>query len=316
MAWSTAALAVAIVSGAAPGALAQGYPERTVEVVVPSTPGATADLLGRVLAEGLSQRLGQRFIVVNKPNASGTIGAAEVARAKPDGYTLLHGAAYSLTVQPLTDKQTPYTHKSFEPICQTFKNDQVIVAKPDSPFNSAADLVKAAKAKPGGLNYGHPGLATIPHLAMIEFGRLAQAEFNQIPFRGPPEAVQMTHGGQIDFAAVPLPTAATSGLKMPGLFAPARNPAIPDVPTMREQGYDVAPLSFGAFVGPAGLPADIKRKLAEGCEAAAHSDAYVALARRTFQPTDYYADSATLADNMEQDVAEKRRLLSSLGLLK
>jgi tripartite-type tricarboxylate transporter receptor subunit TctC len=221
-----------------------------------------------------------------------------------------------MTVQPLTDKQTSYTHKSFEPICQTFKNDQVIVARPDSPFNSAADLVKAAKAKPGGLNYGHPGLATIPHLAMTEFGQLAKAEFNQIPFKGPPEAVQMTHGGQIDFAAVPLPTAAASGLKMPGLFTTARNPAIPDVPTMREQGYDVAPLSFGAFVGPAGLPADVKRKLAEACAVATRSEAYVTLARRSFQPTDYYGDAAMLADNMEKDVAEKRRLLSALGIMK
>jgi tripartite-type tricarboxylate transporter receptor subunit TctC len=151
---------------------------------------------------------------------------------------------------------------------------------------------------------------------MIEFGRLANVEFNQIPFKGPAEAVQMTHGGQIDFAAVPLPTAATSGLKMPSLFAPNRNPAIPNVPTMREQGYDVAPLSFGAFVGPAGLPADVKTKLAEGCAIATRSEAYVALAKRSFQPTDYYGDSATLAANMEKDVEEKRRLLTALGIMK
>ena len=225
-------------------ALAQGYPERTVEIVVPSTPGATADVLGRVLADGLTQQLGQRFIIVNKAGASGVIGTAAVAQAKPDGYTLLHGAAFSLTVQPLLDRQARYDHKSFEPICQTFKNDQVIVAHPDGPFKSAQDLIHAAKAKPGALNYGHPGNATIPHLAMIEFARLAKVEFNQVPFKGPAEAIQMTHGGQIDFAAVPLTSAATSGLRMPGLFAPARNPAIPDVLTMKEQGFDVAPLSY------------------------------------------------------------------------
>ena len=113
-------------------ALAQGYPERTVEITVPSSPGATADMLGRVLADSFTQQLGQRFIVVNKAAASGVVGSAAVAHAKPDGYTLLHGAAFSLTVQPLTDKQTGYTHKSFEPICQTFKNDQVIVVRPNS----------------------------------------------------------------------------------------------------------------------------------------------------------------------------------------
>ena len=98
---------------------------------------------------------------------------------------------------------------------------------------------------------------------------MANVEFNQVPFKGPAEAVQMTHAGQIDFAAVPLSTAATSGLRMPGLFAPARNPAIPAVPTMKEQGFDIAPLSFGALVGPAGLPAEVKAKLADGCRAAA-----------------------------------------------
>ena len=310
-----AALAAAATVAAA-GARAQGYPERTVEMVVPSTPGSTADVLGRVLADGLSQQLGQRVIVINKPGASGVIGSSAVAQAKADGYTLLHGAAFSLTVQPLTDAQARYDHKSFDPICQTFKNDQVIVAHPDGPFKSAQDLITAAKAKPGRLNYGHPGKATIPHLAMTEFAQLAKVEFNQVPFKGPAEAIQMTHAGQIDFAAVPLSAAAASALKMPALFAPARNPAIPDVSTMKEQGFDVAPLSFGALVAPAGLPADIARKLGEACRAAAHADAYVKLAKNTFQPSDYYGDSATLAANLEKDVAEKKRLLAALGLLK
>jgi len=308
--------ALGAVSSVISSALAQSYPERTVEITVPSSPGATADMLGRALADSFTQQLGQRFIVVNKAAASGVVGSAAVAHAKPDGYTLLHGAAFSLTVQPLTDKQTGYTHKSFEPICQTFKNDQVIVVRPDSPLKSAGDLIAAAKAKPGGLNYGHPGIATIPHLAMIEFSRMAAVEFNQVPFKGPAEAVQMTLAGQIDFAAVPLPTAAASGLRMPALFAPARNPAIPDVPTMKEQGFDVAPLSFGALVGPAGLSADITRRLADACRAGAQSDAYVRLAKNAFQPNDYYGDAAALAANMEKDVAEKKRLLGSLGLLK
>src|ERR1700682_351479 len=170
--------------GAVSSAFAQSYPERTVEITVPSSPGATADMLGRVLADSFSQQLGQRFIVINKAAASGVVGSAAVAHAKPDGYTLLHGAAFSLTVQPLTDMQAGYTHKSFEPICQTFKNDQVVVVRPDSPLSSARDLIAAAKTRPGRLNYGHPGIATIPHLAMIELARMADVEFNQVPFKG------------------------------------------------------------------------------------------------------------------------------------
>ena len=313
--WNLVCL-ITIVSIGASSAWAQGYPERVVEITVPSTPGATADLLGRALAEGLTQQLGQRFLIVNKAGASGVIGTAAVAQAKPDGYTLLHGAAFSITVQPLTDSQARYDHKSFDPICQTFKNDQVIVARRDGPLKSAQDLVAAARARPGALNYGHPGTATIPHLAMIEFARLAKVEFNQVPFKGPAEAIQMTLAGQIDFAAVPLSTAAASPLAMPGLFARARNPAIPDVPTMKEQGFDVAPLSFGALVGPLGLPDEVRRKLGDACRVAAHSEGYVRLAQRAFQPTDYYGDSATLAGLLEEDVAEKKRLLGTLGLLK
>jgi tripartite-type tricarboxylate transporter receptor subunit TctC len=310
----TAAALASLVTLGITDARAQGYPERTVEIVVPSSPGATADMLGRVLADGLAQQLGRRFIVVNKPAASGVVGTAGVAQAKPDGYTLLHGAAVSITVLPLTDMQAGYDHKSFDPICRTFKNEQVIVVRPDSPFKSVKDLIEAARAKPEALNYGHPGTATIPHLAMIELAKMAKVAFNQVPFKGPAEAVQMTHAGQLDFAAVPLSAAASSGLRMPGLFAAARNPAIADVPTVKEQGFDVAPLSFGALVGPAGLPAEIKQKLGDGCRAAAHSDAYVRLAKSAFQPDDYYGDSAALARNLDEDVAEKRRLLATLGI--
>src|SRR6476619_1286261 len=123
-----AAIAVCILALAG-SAAAQSYPDRIVELVVPATPGSSADLLGRVLADGMAAALGQRMIVLNKPGAGGMLGTASVAQAKADGYTLLHTAVYALTVQPLTEKQANYTAKSFDPICQTFKNDQVIVSR-------------------------------------------------------------------------------------------------------------------------------------------------------------------------------------------
>ena len=254
-------------SGLAGPAAAQAYPDRIVEVVVPATPGSSADILGRVLADGMAAALNQRFVVLNKPGAAGILGMAEVARAKPDGYTLVHGAAYSITVQPLTERQTGYTAKSFEPICQTFKNDQVIVARPGT-WKTVAELIAASKAKPGGLDYGTPGLGTIPHLAMAELSQITKVAFNHVPFRGPPESIQMTVAGQIDFAVAPLTAAASSNLVMPGLFAERRNASIANVPTVREQGFDVAPLSIGGLLGPSGLPAEVKRKLEDACKAA------------------------------------------------
>src|SRR5579862_7875029 len=308
------AVGMLIAVGAVCEAAAQTYPDRVVQIIVPSTAGSSADILGRVLADGMSAQLGKPFIVVDKAGANGVLGSADVARAQPDGYTLMHGATYSITVQPLTDAHAGYTAKSFTPICQTFKNDQVIVVPPNSPLKTARDIVEAAKRKPGALNVGIPGIATIPHLAMIELADLAKVEFNDVPFKGPAEEMQATRSGQIDFAAVPLTAAAGSGLTMPGLFAETRNPALPDVPTFKEQGYDIAPLSYGGLLGPAGIPDEVSHKLESACVAIMKSDAAQRVVKNTLQPSDYFADSAGFARNLEKDLAEKTRVVPMLKL--
>jgi len=305
-------LGAAVAASIATGAKAQTYPDHVVQIFVPTTAGSSADILGRVLADGFSARLGKPVIVVDKPGANGVLGTADVARANPDGYTLMHGATYSITVQPLTDKEAGYTVKSFTPICQTFKNDQVVVVPPNSPLKTARDLIEAAKRKPGAVTVGTPGIATIPHLAMIELANLAKVEFNDIPFKGPAEELQNVRSGQVDFAAVPLTAAAGSGLAMPGIFAETRNPALPNVPTFKEQGYDVAPLSYGGLLGPAGMPADVVHKLESACIAVIKSDAAQRVVKNTMQPADYFADSAGFARNLAIDAAEKARLVPML----
>ncbi len=305
-------LTVAIGAATGAAAQAQGYPERVVQIIAPATAGSSADILGRVLADGFSARLGKPFIIVNKPGANGVLGTADVARANPDGYTLLHTATYSITVQPLTNKEIGYTAKSFTPICQTFKNDQVVVVPPNSPLKTAHDLIAAAKKRPGAMAVGIPGIATIPHLAMIQLADEAKVQFNDVPFKGPAEEIQNVRSGQIDFAAVPLTAAAGSGLPMPGLFAETRNPSLPNVPTFKEQGYDVAPLSFGGLLGPAGMPADVTHKLEAACIAIMQSDAAQRVVKNTLQPADYFADSSGFARNIAKDVAEKIRLVAML----
>ena len=308
------AATMAIAIGAAAGAAAEDYPERTVQIIVPTTPASSADILGRMLADGLSVRLGKPFIVIDKPGANGVLGTADVARAKPDGYTLMHGATYSITVQPLIDKDAGYTYESFTPICQTFKNDQVLVVSPDSPLKTAADIVAAAKKKPGALNAGIPGIATIPHLALVQWAQQAGIEFNDIPFKGPAEEIQNTRNGQLDFAAVPLTAAVGSGLAMPGIFADTRNPSLPDVPTLREQGFDVAPASYGGLLGPAGMPEDVARKLENACTAVVRAKAYQSVVKETYQPPNFFADSAFFLLDLRRDVEEKARLVGLLNL--
>ena len=310
-----AATALAIAAEAlalATAAAAQTYPDHVVQIIVPTTAGSSADILGRVLADGFSSRLGKPFIVVDKAGAAGVLGTADVARAKPDGYTLMHGATYSITVEPLVDKQAGYTAKSFTPICQTFKNDQVVVVPPNSPLKTARDLVEAAKKKPGAVTVGIPGIATIPHLAMIAFADQAKVSFNNIPFKGPAEEIQNVRSGQIEFAAVPLTAAAGSGLPMPGIFAETRNPSLPNVPTFKEQGFDVAPLSYGGLLGPAGMPAAVVKKLETACIDIIKSDAAQRVVKHTFQPADYFADAAGFTRNLAIDAAEKNKLVPLL----
>jgi tripartite-type tricarboxylate transporter receptor subunit TctC len=189
------------------------------------------------------------------------------------------------------------------------------VARPDT-YKSVADLLAASNAKDGGLNYGIPGLGTIPHLAMAELSQITKVPFNRVPFRGPAESIQMAIAGQIDFTVAPLTAAANSGLVMPALFAEKRNPAIPDVPTVKEQGFDVAPLSIGGLYAPAGLPADIKKKLENACIAAKESEAFQRIVKNTLQPNDYFADAAGFAANLAKDVIDKKRLLTALGMVK
>lgn len=310
---ASVSVAVGAVAGVT-GAAAQTYPNRVVQIIVPATAGSSADILGRVLADGFSSQLGKPFIIVDKPGAAGVLGTADVVRANPDGYMLMHGATYSITVQPLIDKQAGYTIKSFTPICQTFKNDQVVVVPPNSPLQTVRDIVEAAKRQPGALNVAIPGIATIPHLAMIQLADQAKAAFNDVPYKGPAEEMQAVRSGQIDFAAVPLTAAAGSGLPMPGIFAEERNPALPEVPTFKEQGYDIAPLSYGGLLGPAGMPADVTVKLEAACIAVMKSDAAEKVAKNTLQPAGYFADRAGFTKNLATDTAEKNRLVPKLHL--
>ncbi len=297
-------------------ALAQDYPTRPVEITVAFTPGAVTDIFARSLAEGFSRQLGQRFIVVNKAGATGAIGSAAVARAAPDGYSLLFTPAVSITVLPLQNSAVGYTHKSFDTICQTFKNEMVVVARPQSRFKTVADVIAAAKADPGGVNYGHLGVASIPHLAMTELSLYANVSFNAIPFKGDAEVMQNVLGGHTDFGSVVLSSAVGGGVNIIGLFGDQRNPSIPDVPTLKEQGFDVAPVSFGGIVAPGGTPTPIKAKLADACRAAALGESYSKLARGVGQPVDFYADGAAFAQRLDRDVVDKARLLKALGELK
>jgi tripartite-type tricarboxylate transporter receptor subunit TctC len=313
---SISAAALIALSTASP-ALAQTYPVRTVQIVNPTQAGATTDVLARVLANALANRLGQQFVIVNRPGAGGAIGTAAVARADADGYTLWFGAVYTLSVlTKLKETEAGYAPNALVPVCQTVSNAMVIVVRQESPYRTLADLVKAAQANPGKLNYGHQGAGSIPNLSVEEFLDAANLKINSIPFRGDPAVITALLGDNIDAGGLVQGTAAAARdkLRILGIFAEERHPGFPGVPTVKEQGYDVAPISFGGLMAPTGTPEPVIARLAEACESAAKDEAYLKAAKAGGQPDNYYADRKVFGERLARDIAATDRLLKKMGL--
>jgi tripartite-type tricarboxylate transporter receptor subunit TctC len=295
---------------------AQGYPERTVDTVLPYPAGGGIDLMVRVMSESLAAQYKQSFVVSNRTGAGGAIGIAYVARSAPDGYTLLFAPALAYSVLPLMQDNVGYTDKSFTPICQAFENQMALIVRPDSPYKTARDIVEAARSKPPA--YAATSAGTITHLAAAALAEVAKVNFNHVPFRGDAELMGQVIGGHVDFATTTLGSATAAGgsIRVVAIFADKRNPSLPDTPTVKEQGYDVAPTSFGGLFAPAGTPADVVNKLGTGCKVAVEQPGYIAIAKRLHQGTSYYADAAAFTKRIEADVVEKRDLLKRLGLTK
>ena len=296
----------------APAQSQDTYPNRVVKVVNPYVAGSTTDILARALTLGLSNRLGQQFIVENRAGAGGALGTAAVARSDPDGYTLLFAPALVLSVHPQARDDTGYKSDALAPVCQTFVNAMALAVRPDSPIKSIADLVAAAKSRPGALNYGHQGPLTIPHLAMEEFLLAAQIDIKDIPFRGEPLVMTDLLGGRIDVASIVLGTAKGHNVRVIGIFAETRHPAFADVPTVKEQGYDVSPASFGGLFAPASTPAPLIAKLSGACASAAKDEAYRSVAARAAQPPDFYDDAAGFRNRLARDTTAKQKVLARI----
>ncbi|OZI60805.1 Bug family tripartite tricarboxylate transporter substrate binding protein [Bordetella genomosp. 11] len=240
------------------------YPEKPVTIVVPYPPGGGVDFVGRLLATGLS-RLGQPVVVENRAGAGGTIGAAFVAHARPDGYTLLVGGTGPLSIGPLLTKNLPYSpSKDLDPISLVVLIPQILVVHPSLPVKSVSELLALARAKPGSLTMGSGGIGTGQHLAGAMLNSLAHVDIQHIPYKGTSLAVNDLLGGHIDmmFADPSVTPMIKSGqLRALGLTTPKRSPLMPDLPTIGETVPGYAMQSFYAITAPAGTPADVVAKL-------------------------------------------------------
>ena len=244
-----------------PRAFAQAkWPERPIRLVVPFTPGGGTDTLARLVAEKVAAATKWNFFVENKPGGGGNIGMDAVAKAAPDGYTIGLGQTANLAVNPSLYKKMPYDAvKDFTPIALVATQPVVLVVRADSPYKTLADLVSAAKAKPGDVSMGSAGSGTVGHLAGELLARDAKVKFLHAPYKGAGPALTDLLGGSIQFAflTVPsiLPMLKANRLRALAVTSAKRIAALPAVPTVIEAGYkDFVAESWYGLVGPAKLP--------------------------------------------------------------
>jgi len=266
--WAAAGVFLVAASGPLAHA-APDFPNHPVTIVVPYAPGGPTDTAGRILAQGLQQETGGNFIVENAPGAGATLGSGKVARAKPDGYTILWGGTSTHAIAPHLHTNLPYDpFKSFEPVAMVGSQPYIVTVRAGSPFKTISDLIAAGKGKPGSLNYSSPGTGSAPHLATVLFLHETGMDAHHIPYKGGAPAMMAVLSGDVDFyldtPTLPKAQAAVGKARLLATSNPVRLKDLPDVPTLKESGYDKLDMKtwFGLFV-PAGTPANVVNWLNE-----------------------------------------------------
>ncbi|WP_427911394.1 Bug family tripartite tricarboxylate transporter substrate binding protein [Ramlibacter sp. MMS24-I3-19] len=241
------------------------WPDRPVTIVVPYAPGGAADALARVLAAKMGPRLGTSVIVDNRAGASGTIGAAYVAKAQPDGYTVLYDAT-PYSINPHLFPKMPYAANALQPLSLVSLAPNILIVKADSSYKDVKDLIAKAKAQPGKVNFASGGSGTVQRLASELFRQKLNLDMVHVPYKSGGPAITDVMGGQVDFmfstVAASSPLVDSGKLRALAISSPRRSPRLPNVPTVAETvipGYEVYEWN-GVFV-PAGTPPEVAGRL-------------------------------------------------------
>lgn len=252
-----AAAALAVLS--APAALAQ---ERSIKILVGFPPGGSVDQIARLLAEKMRVSLGQTVLVDNKPGAGGRVALNEVKKAAPDGQTLVLSPSGALVIQPWIYSNLGYDPiKDFTPIARIVTFDFAVTAGPGAPQGDLKSVLAWMKANPGKANYATSGAGTVPHFAGMMLGQTAGVKMTHVAYRGGAPAAADLMGGQVplmvDTASETLEQHKAGKVRILAVTGEQRSKALPEVPTLREQGIDMAADAFFGLYGPAGMPADV-----------------------------------------------------------
>lgn len=255
-------------------AVAQSYPTAPIKLITPFAAGSGADIVARLIAQGMSTELGQPVVIDNRVGAGGNIGLGAAAKAAPDGYTLVLGTSGPLTVNPTLYGSLPFDpNKDFAPISVVAVGPMVVVAAANSKFKTLGEMVSAAKAAPHSINYGTPGVGSAPHLAAALLQSASSTDMTHIPYKGNSEALSELMGGRIDavFSGIPpvVALAKAGKIRLLAVTGATRSALVPDVPSIAEAGLPNAQsLVWYGILAPAKTPQPVVAKLHAAIEKA------------------------------------------------
>ncbi len=269
------------------------YPERPITIIVPFSAGAGTDITARTVAQCMEQQIrGASIVVLNRPGASGDIGLTAIAQAAPDGYTLGIVNTPGVVSIPI-ERATKWTLDSFDFLGNVAEAPATVSVHADSPIQTIADLVKAARAAPGTVSVGTQGVGSAGHIAMLQLEKSAGISLSAVPFQGTAPARTALLGKVIDSTTANIDEAvgfrAGSPWRILGVMGDARSPVAPEVPTFREAGYDILGGSMRGFAGPKGMPAEVVARLSSAIKTCADDPVFRERAAKSFLPIRYLA---------------------------
>ncbi len=309
----TGLFAVLLLAAASQAPAQERFPSKPVQLILPFGAGGS-DAMFRGFSQAMSAVTGEQFILINREGASGSIGATSVARAHPDGYTLLVGPTTPITNLPYMQKDLAYQFDSFDPICQVFVNAFMLVVRADSPYKTLAQLLDAARGNPGKFNYGHAGLYTGPHLNMLTLAKQAGIQVQDIPYRGDALILQRLLAGDLQFSVNSAGAVATRpDVRVLAVFWDRRHPALPDVPSVTELGYPSSPPGYQGVFAPKGVPQAVRLSLEKECEKATQNETFKTFAKNQGVPL-VFLTGAEFSKLAQADYEDKGKIFKELNV--
>ena len=301
----------------APAQVWAAYPEKPVSVICVFAAGGAMDMTARTLSEAAKKYFPKPLAVVNRPGAAGTIGTAEAIQAKPDGYTIAITAVAVLTVQPHRTKLPFGPPDDYLPIIKLVNLPVCLTVKNDAPWKTAQEFISYAKANPGKVRVGHPGIGTIPHMDSEQLKMMTGIDLTTVPFAGGGESVPAMLGGHVEAVSQHpsevLPHVKAGKARVLLVYEEKRNPLFPEAPTAKELGYDITMGVYNLLVGPKGLPPEVATAIHDAAKKAIDDPVF----RKTMEGKGFdvtYEGPEALKNRLLQDYERNSKLVKTLNL--